>query len=121
VPENVTVHYVSQEVNLTEAQRLKTPVEILVDADLERRLLLDESADLENKAAAGELDIKGSQRQHEVLLRLTEIDADSAPRRAEQLLDNLGFSKALQQRSLSQLSGGWYVITFASDLTSIIE
>lgn len=107
VPENVTVHYVSQEVNLTAEQRLKTPVEIVVDADLERRLLLDELSSLDKLAAAGDLDATGSKRHGEVMARLEEIEADSAPRRAETLLDNLGFSKELQQRSLSQLSGGW--------------
>ena len=107
VPENVTVHYVSQEVNLTAEQRLKTPVQIVVDADLERSLLLDEMTSLDEQAAAGELDAKGSQQHGDVLARLEEINADSASRRAESLLDNLGFTKELQQRPLSQLSGGW--------------
>lgn len=111
IPENVTVHYVSQEVNLTAAQRRKTPVEIVVDADLERTLLLQEQAALDQKAAAGELGVEGSERHGQVLVRLQEIGADSAPRRAEVLLDNLGFSKELQQRPLSQLSGGWRVRT----------
>ncbi len=107
IPENVTVHYVSQEVNLTASQRLKTPVEIVVDADLERTLLLDELATLDQLASAGELDTKGSKRHGEVLGRLDEIGADSAPRRAEALLETLGFSKEFLKRPLSQLSGGW--------------
>lgn len=106
----MTVHYVSQEVNLTAAQSLKTPVEIVVDADVERTLLNDELADLEGQASAGQLDSQGSKRHGEVLARLEEIGADSAPRRAEALLETLGFSKEFQQRPLSQLSGGWYVV-----------
>jgi len=111
VPENVTVHYVSQEVNLTAEQKMKNPVQIVVEADLERTLLLEEQITLDQKAYHGELDATGSHRHGEVLARLDEIDADSAPRRAEALLDNLGFSKELQQRPLSQLSGGWRVRT----------
>jgi len=111
VPPNVTVHYVSQEVNLTEAQRNKTPVECVVDADLERTLLLQEVQRFEEIAARGELDPTGSKQHGDLLLRLDEIEANSAERRATALLDNLGFSKELQQRPLSQLSGGWRVRT----------
>jgi ABC-type Mn2+/Zn2+ transport system ATPase subunit len=111
VPPNVLVHYVSQEVILTTAQRLKTPVEIVVDADIERTLLMQEHAELEVKAASGNLDAKGSHRHGDVLMRLDEIEADSAHRRATSLLDNLGFSPELQARPLSQLSGGWRVRT----------
>jgi ATP-binding cassette subfamily F protein 3 len=111
IPVNVTVHYVSQEVNLTEEQRGKTPVECVVEADLERTLLLDELKGFEQLAAAGELDAKGSQRHGEVLSRLEEIDANSAERRAKGLLDNLGFSPELQARPLKELSGGWRVRT----------
>ncbi len=111
VPSNVTVHYVSQEVSLTEKQRKKTPVELVVDADIERSLLVEEKAQLEELASSGELDEKGSRRHGEVLSRLDEIGADSAARRATDLLDNLGFSPELQSRSLSQLSGGWRVRT----------
>jgi ATPase subunit of ABC transporter with duplicated ATPase domains len=94
---------------LTPSQRLKTAVEIVVDADLERTLLLDELVTLDKLAAEGELDTLGSKRHGEVLSRLDEIGADSASRRAEILLETLGFSKAFLQRPLSQLSGGWYV------------
>eukprot|EP00531_Pseudo-nitzschia_arenysensis_P006693 CAMPEP_0116142696 /NCGR_PEP_ID=MMETSP0329-20121206/15048_1 /TAXON_ID=697910 /ORGANISM="Pseudo-nitzschia arenysensis, Strain B593" /LENGTH=777 /DNA_ID=CAMNT_0003637953 /DNA_START=23 /DNA_END=2353 /DNA_ORIENTATION=- len=111
VPSNVTVHYVSQEVSLTETQRQKTPVECVVDADIERNLLTEEKSTLEALASSGELDEKGSRRHGEVLSRLDEIGADSAARRAKELLDNLGFSAELQSRSLSQLSGGWRVRT----------
>lgn len=111
VPANVTVHYVSQEVLLTEDQRGKTPVECVVDADIERNLLSEELIDLEKRASSGDLDVEGSKRHGEVLSRLDEIEADSAPRRAKELLDNLGFSDELQSRSLSQLSGGWRVRT----------
>ena len=111
IPVNVTVHYVSQEVNLTDAQRVKTPVEVVVDADIERTLLLQEVVEMEEKIAAESLDAKGSQRHGEVLSRLEEIGSDSAFRRATSLLENLGFSEELRARPLAQLSGGWRVRT----------
>jgi ATP-binding cassette subfamily F protein 3 len=111
IPANVTVHYVSQEVNLTDAQRVKTPVEVVVDADIERTLLLQELVEMEQKIATESLDAKGSQRHGEVLSRLEEIGSDSAHRRATSLLENLGFSEELRARPLAQLSGGWRVRT----------
>jgi ATP-binding cassette subfamily F protein 3 len=111
IPVNVTVHYVSQEVNLTDAQRVKTPVEVVVDADIERTLLLQEVVELEQKIATESLDAKGSHRHGEVLSRLEEIGSDSAHRRATSLLSNLGFTEELRARPLAQLSGGWRVRT----------
>lgn len=111
IPPNVTVHYVSQEVNLTSEQQLKTPVECVVDADLERTLLLEELQIVTKLADDGELDATGSARHEYLICRLEEINADSAHRRAKVLLDNLGFSIELQNRQLLQLSGGWRVRT----------
>ena len=111
LPSNVLVHYVSQEVNLSETQAKKTPIELVVQADLERTMLMQEATQLSMASEKAELDAKGSQRHGEVLARLEEINANSADRRAVTLLDNLGFSKELQARPLSQLSGGWRVRT----------
>ena len=41
--------------------------------------------------------------------RMGEIDAYTAPARAAQLLNGLGFSHAEQQKSVSSFSGGWRV------------
>ena len=111
IPPNVTVHYVSQEVNLTESQRIKTPVDCVVDADIERKLLLEELKEMEGLIAKEKLDAEGSKRHGEVLQRLEDIGSESASRRATQLLQNLGFSPELRARPLQQLSGGWRVRT----------
>ena len=112
IPPNVAVHYVSQEVNLTDEQRRKTPVECVVDADVERTLLEDERELLEARANSDEgLDEAGSRRHGDVLGRLDEIESSSASRRAAALLTNLGFSDAMQKRPLAELSGGWRVRT----------
>jgi ATP-binding cassette, subfamily F, member 3 len=105
VPPNVTVHYVSQDVQLTDELRDMTPVECVLHADLERRLLMEEADDLQLLAEAGTLDEIGQRRQCEVLESLHTIDAESAPRRATDLLENLGFSAELRSRPLHALSG----------------
>ena len=43
----------------------------------------------------------------EIQLRLTDIDAHSAPARAATILAGLGFDQAAQQRPCSEYSGGW--------------
>ena len=40
-------------------------------------------------------------------MRLTDIDAHSAPARAAQILAGLGFDEAAQQRACGDFSGGW--------------
>ena len=50
------MHYVSQEVHLTDATRGLTPAQVVVAGDIERRLLMAECAELEHHADAGNLD-----------------------------------------------------------------
>ena len=47
IPPNVTIHYVSQEVILSAEAAAARPVEHVVKADVERRLLLEEAAELD--------------------------------------------------------------------------
>ena len=44
IPPELTVHYVSQEVNIEEERLEWTPVQFVVHADVERRLLMVEEA-----------------------------------------------------------------------------
>ena len=110
-PPNLTVHYVSQEVNLSAEQRQKTPVDIVVDADLERSMLMEETEELEALSNSDQLDVEGATRLGECLARLVDIGAETASARATQLLDNLGFTSELKARPLENLSGGWRVRT----------
>ena len=122
----VTVHYVHQEVSLTEESLAMTPVEIVVHADVERRLLLAEAATFEKaeRAERGSRTSNGGERcsntsttsfdgarQQEVLEQLSLIESDTCTARAQQLLVNLGFSDELIARPMSALSGGWRVRT----------
>jgi ATP-binding cassette subfamily F protein 3 len=131
------VHYVSQEVKLTEAARMQTPGDFVIAADVERRELLAELAQLEAKASTppppsssfadeaaavssnggGAADADTGLNDQEQLRyaavseQLELINADSAERRAADLLKALGFTDELRQRPLKELSGGWRVRT----------
>jgi energy-coupling factor transporter ATP-binding protein EcfA2 len=83
------------------------PVEVVIRADMERSMLMEQVAGLE----ATDEDL--SEEQHHALEaaheRLREIGASSAVGRATSLLKNLGFSDELLSRSVRELSGGWRV------------
>jgi len=86
IPVNVSVHYVSQEVKLDETTLASTPVDAVLSADVERAYLMKEAAELDA------LDDPSAQQQHrqgEVLLQLDNIGAETAPRRALDLLNSL--------------------------------
>ena len=102
-----SVHYVSQEVQLSDESKEWTPAEVVVHADVERRLLLAEAAEL----SAEDADAAAAQRLNDVQERLQAIDADTAVERANTLLVNLGFSAELRGRKMAALSGGWRVRT----------
>ncbi|KAL1508734.1 hypothetical protein AB1Y20_004829 [Prymnesium parvum] len=104
IPAELTVHYVSQEVQMSEESREWTPVQVVLDADVERRLLLQEAAALAD-------DDEHALRLQKVTARLELLDAHSAEERAITLLSNLGFSAELRGRPMSALSGGWRVRT----------
>jgi ATP-binding cassette subfamily F protein 3 len=87
-----------------------TPVEVVVHADVERRLLLEEQAELHSHEAQGSGDVDVA-RLSTIIERLDLIDSDSVSTRATQLLENLGFSEELRARPMSALSGGWRVRT----------
>ena len=119
---DVSVHYVTQEVRLTDAQEDAFPAEVVLQADVERRLLIADVAEMEAREAREALEEKGSsghvspreaEKRRKKLAaaheRLLAMDAEGAPSRASSLLRNLGFSDALASRKMRALSGGWRV------------
>ena len=84
---------------------------MVVEADVERRLLLAESAELAAKAEAKEYAPGAGEekRRLDVEDALIQMDAAGAPGRASALLHNLGFPEALMDRPMRALSGGWRV------------
>eukprot|EP00931_Biecheleriopsis_adriatica_P010615 TRINITY_DN11168_c0_g1_i1.p1 TRINITY_DN11168_c0_g1~~TRINITY_DN11168_c0_g1_i1.p1 ORF type:complete len:834 (-),score=137.17 TRINITY_DN11168_c0_g1_i1:56-2557(-) len=100
----VRVHYVSQDVSLSSGSMSLTPVEVLLDADVERRSLLSKLKTLESSSVGDE-----HAELHECLEQLKGIDAQGAPSRARRLLANLGFSDGHLEQKMHTLSGGWRV------------
>src|SRR4051812_11184937 len=74
----------------------RNPLDTVLAADTERAALLVE---LDHRAAP--------LRIAEIEARLDEIGARAAPARAARILVGLGLDAAMQERPLSELSGGW--------------
>ncbi len=71
-------------------------IDWVLASDCERASLLAEAADAHDP-----------HRIAEIQLRLTDIDAHSAPARAARILAGLGFDEAAQNRACREFSGGW--------------
>ena len=66
------------------------------------------AADLERTSLLAEAEAATCpERIAEIQLRLTDIDAHSAPARAAAILSGLGFDEAAQARPCAEFSGGW--------------
>lgn len=73
-----------------------TLIDIVLDADIERRDLLKEAETTEDMDRIGY-----------IYTRLEEIDAYGAPARAAMILSGLGFNDDAQNSPISSFSGGW--------------
>ena len=71
-------------------------IDFVLDADAERRVLLEEAERADDPL-----------RIAEIQTRLVDIDAHAAPARAARILAGLGFDERAQARPLSEFSGGW--------------
>ena len=91
-PRNVRIGHVAQEAPGGDA----TLIEWVLAADTERASLLTEAEHATDP-----------HRIAEIQIRLTDIDAHSAPARAAQILSGLGFDEAAQNRPCRAFSGGW--------------
>ncbi len=65
------------------------------------------AADAERHALFGELETAEPERMADIWARLIEIDADTAPARAAEILHGLGFSTEDLARPMAEFSGGW--------------
>src|SRR5436190_1451643 len=64
-------------------------------------------ADVERETLVRRLDSAEPEEMGDIYARLIEIDADSAPSRAAEILAGLGFSPADLTRPMAEFSGGW--------------
>lgn len=97
IPAQLKLAHVAQE---TPAYS-KSALEFTLDGDAELRQL-EQQLEQAEQADDGE-------RMAYIHQRFGEIDAYTAPSRAAQLLNGLGFNQQEQQRSVSDFSGGWRV------------
>src|SRR6202795_5018589 len=65
------------------------------------------AADAEREALNAALETVEPEQLADIYQRLIEIDADSAPARAAEILSGLGFSNADLDRPMAEFSGGW--------------
>ena len=65
------------------------------------------AADEEREALNAKLETAEPEELADIYQRLIEIDADSAPARAAEILSGLGFSTADLARPMAEFSGGW--------------
>ncbi len=65
------------------------------------------AADVERAALNAQLEIAEPEQLADIYQRLIEIDADSAPARAAEILSGLGFSSDDLTRPMAEFSGGW--------------
>ena len=65
------------------------------------------AADTEREALNAALETAAPEEMGEIYARLIEIDADSAPSRAAEILAGLGFSTDDLARPMAEFSGGW--------------
>ncbi|MFN0220064.1 MAG: ABC-F family ATP-binding cassette domain-containing protein [Hyphomicrobium sp.] len=91
-PRNARIGHVAQEAPGGD----DSLVDWVLSADAERAALL---AEAEHAA--------DPHRIAEIQIRLTDIDAHSAPARAAQILSGLGFDDDAQRRACREFSGGW--------------
>ncbi|AAK23675.1 ABC-F family ATP-binding cassette domain-containing protein [Caulobacter vibrioides] len=91
LPKSARIGSVDQEHPATPVSLLET----VLEADIERHTLMTrlETADPEEMG--------------EIWARLIEIDSDSAPARASEILVGLGFTQEDLRRPMSEFSGGW--------------
>ena len=74
----------------------RTPLEIVLAADIERAQLLEEAETATDPT-----------RISDIHIRLADINSHSAPARAATILAGLGFDEAAQGRPVDSFSGGW--------------
>ena len=65
------------------------------------------AADTERASLLAALETADPEQMGEIWSRLMEIDADTAPARAAEILGGLGFSTADLDRPMAEFSGGW--------------
>lgn len=104
MPRNMRILLVQQQI---QGRTDQSTLEALVEADLDRKLLLEEQEKVEQDLEAGiELE-KNAERLGNIVAELDAIGADSVDERALEILKGLCFTKPMIEGPTASLSGGW--------------
>jgi len=98
-PEHISIYHLEREIEASD----KTSLEAVVEDVAKER----EKLEAEAEALAASEEGANSERLMSVYERLDELDADTAAKRAGEILHGLGFSTAMQNKKTKEFSGGW--------------
>ena len=123
-PAYLRVQHVEQEIQGDDV----TVIESVLNADVERRMLIDEEKrltqekkekgeDVKDATAAASTGAAGEDRLSDIYQRLNEIDSWTAEARAATICAGLGFTAHMLTMKTKELSGGWRMrVSLASAL-----
>ena len=104
IPPKIDVLLCEQDVKADDTKA----VDVVINADTQRLLLLDECNRLQSSLERNEtVTDSDEQRLDELYAELNAINADAAEPRARRILAGLGFSRDMQERPTKHFSGGW--------------
>jgi len=93
---HIDIFYLSREMPPSD----KTPIDCVQEVDKERTMLEDEAAKMM-------VDDPENERLLQIYDRLDDLDVDKAAVRAARILKGLGFTHQMQNKKMSDFSGGW--------------
>merc|ERR1712212_1408509 len=93
---HIDIFYLSREMPPSD----KTPIDCVQVVDKERTMLEDEAAKMM-------VDDPENERLLQIYDRLDDLDVDKAAVRAARILKGLGFTHQMQNKKMSDFSGGW--------------
>jgi len=96
LPPHIDIFYLSRELEPSD----KTPLQCVQEVDKERTMLEDEAASMM-------VDDPENERLLQIYERLDDLDVDKAEVKAARILKGLGFTSMMQQKKMSDFSGGW--------------
>nr|CAD7201239.1 unnamed protein product [Timema douglasi] len=103
IPSHISVLHVEQEVIGDDTIALDS----VLQCDTVRENLLQREREISAKINSGCTDPELNSQLTEVYTQLQNIEADKAPAKASIILNGLGFTSEMQQKTTREFSGGW--------------
>jgi len=99
IPDHISVYHLEREIEATEMSALEAVVE---DVEKEKKRLEEEAEELVLTDEGA-----NSERLMTAYERIDELEAETANKRAGEILHGLGFNKVMQAKKTKEFSGGW--------------